>query len=971
MRVRRSIRRLVSSIAALTMLSSMIMFAPVMAPATGVEPPKAPFNFRVLGHSGGIFTSFASDGTTLFMVQGGSLLSFDLGVANNPMPEPAVTGTAASPIMFGDLYLDGNRAYVIGANEFAIFDISDRAKPRYRGLFTMDSAYTFTGFFAKGNYAYVGYEKYGSYGIKTVDVRNPLGPAYVTAVGIRLTDMQADVVGNQAFAVDGGGLDVLDISNPTYPRLAGELPASSVLDAAHDGTYLYVSTGNVGTGTGLLAVYSAVPVGVTSLPGTPVPGVEFTLMGSAPAGAGVAMDVANGSLWRATSTGLEYWDVGTPASPTLIDTDSISGVSLVAAIASDRAFVLQPGGDYSPTAVAGYEAFTSGKTDDIEYWNTSGTWGDSGVDLEGAYAYISSQEGLRVMDVSEPGTPTLKAVALTASPANDVVVGGGYAYVSADNGLYMYDVTDPTAPVFVDLYAIAGGFDRVARNGSTVFASAGRGLRLFDTSGADLSSVATWNALYTIWDMAVASHDRLVVTYGQAGRNESVAALLDVSNPAAPAVYNTHGLPGGMPSITVSGNYAYTGLTNPTYGGSAVKIFDLTYNRLDYKNYFGVDKWSALDVLAVNGELMTVGDRLTRWGVYAPSMPYLTGWYPVGGARMDAEGDLVAVSAPTQGVTFLKHQVVAMRAFGGNRFDTSIECSKQFASSEYVVLATGYNFPDALAGVPLAHHLNAPILLTDSNSIPPRVKAEITRLGATKAYILGGSGVIGSGVVADLQSLGIATGNIKRLQGTNRFETARAIAAELRALKGGGTVEKVFIATGENFPDALAASGIAAKSQAPIMLVEKHDVPTAIINALKAWRTTEVVLVGGEAVIGREVVNELVAAGIPRGNITRVSGSNRYDTAKKLADWALADGDASFDSNDLYVATGLNFPDALSCGVLSAGNSAPILLVDSGLPSETRQFLTGHADEIAEVTVVGGQSVVSTEIERWISAYSD
>lgn len=100
----------------------------------------------------------------------------------------------------------------------------------------------------------------------------------------------------------------------------------------------------------------------------------------------------------------------------------------------------------------------------------------------------------------------------------------------------------------------------------------------------------------------------------------------------------------------------------------------------------------------------------------------------------------------------------ATRLAGKNRFETAAKISEEgFKKADTVVLAYGFNYADALAGVPLAQKLGAPILLTQTDKLPDETAAEIQRLGAKKAVILGGEGVISTSVENTLKKQGITT----------------------------------------------------------------------------------------------------------------------------------------------------------------------------------------------------------------------
>lgn len=962
--------KVVRMVASTALLATMVASVPAAAPACE-EPPTTPFNFTVLSHDGGIFSSIDTVDSTVLAVQGSALVSYDFSG-----PAPAMTGAAPVPVSGGALYLDGDRGYVVGEHQVVIYDVADPALPRYRGIWSLDSAYTITGFAASGDLAYVGWEKDGYTGTKLVSVADPLAPAIVGYPSMTLMDMRPDLVGDLLFAVTSGGVHVYDLSNPSAPALYGEVAVADCLDAVHDGDYLYVSTGDGVTGEVHIYEEAAVTPGavIQTVP-TLDAEAEWGLVGSETAGYGSSLDIAADRMWRATPTGVELWNIADRANPGLVETDPLVGAFIVAAGAdAQHGFVLTGNDEMSRTGLWGFET-VSVSGFDTQYWNVKGYAGDTGVDLAGGLVYISSADGMRILDVgTDPSAPALVGAVETTEAVVDVCYFDGRAYLATGDGLSIYDVTDPSAPVLSGVCESVTGYQRVDVTTDTAYATFDGGLVAIDISEVSSAhEIGDWSSPKMVWDLDVdAAGERAYLTYGDEGASDSTLVMLDVTDPTDPELVNSHGIPGGMPHVSTYGDYAYVSMMSPDWGGSAVKIFDVSSgDYLSYLHYFDLGSWNGSDVFAQDGEIYTTGHAVQKWGVYSPTMPYLTGYSPAGGERVEAEGDLVATCSPEGGVTFLAYEAVSFRSFGGDRYDTSVLMSREFDSSEYVVLATGRSFPDALAGVPLAYALNAPILLVESDSIPPEVMAEIDRLGATKAYVLGGDAAVGEGVVDQLEGAGFAPADIVRLWGRTRYETARAIAEELMEVLGGGDVEKVFIATGENFPDALAASGVAAAAGCPILLVKGGDLTTAAQQAIDLLGASEVVIVGGEAAVGPAVIADLGAMGIGGGDIERLSGSNRYATAQQIAEWALADPGAGFDCNDIFVVTGTNFPDALSCGPVAAGNGAPTILVNDDLPAPTRDFVSEHADEIDEVNVVGGTTAVSSAIERWLVSYSE
>ncbi|MCA1065405.1 cell wall-binding repeat-containing protein [Rossellomorea aquimaris] len=277
------------------------------------------------------------------------------------------------------------------------------------------------------------------------------------------------------------------------------------------------------------------------------------------------------------------------------------------------------------------------------------------------------------------------------------------------------------------------------------------------------------------------------------------------------------------------------------------------------------------------------------------------------------------------------------RISGENRYDTASWISMWgWNQSEEIVLASGETFPDALAGGPLAYQLDAPILLTYKHRLPIDTKERIQELKAKHVYILGGVGAIDSAVEIQLRELGM---KITRIGGDDRFQTAAKIAAYLPS-------DKVVVANGRNFPDALAVAPYAAKNGIPIVLTESTRLPQATKQIVNEKKTT--ILIGGEGVVSSDVASKLPS-------YTRYGGVNRYETARKIIEGLPLEKDQAF------VATGTNFADALSGSVLAAKKGAPILLVEKDkIPSPMKDLVNSYG----RFSILGGANAISSVVEE-------
>jgi type VII secretion-associated serine protease mycosin len=296
------------------------------------------------------------------------------------------------------------------------------------------------------------------------------------------------------------------------------------------------------------------------------------------------------------------------------------------------------------------------------------------------------------------------------------------------------------------------------------------------------------------------------------------------------------------------------------------------------------------------------------------------------------------------------------RIGGLDRFETAAAVSQStFGPNVPVVfLATGQSFPDALASGPAARRAGGPLLLVRQNAIPAATATELSRLQPGRIVVVGGPGVVSDGVVAALQSY--TAGAVSRLWGADRFATAAEVS---RAGWASGS-SLVYVATGSNYPDALAAGAIAARNGAPILLVRPDVVPAATADALRALAPSRIVVMGGAGVVSDAVVTELRTHA---PDVQRVAGADRYATAVALSAATYAANSVSH----VYVATGKSFPDGLAVGPVAGWWQGPLLLVPgSRLPSEVAAEL--RRLDPTNVVIVGGSGVVTDGVRDAIRA---
>ncbi|SDI14264.1 cell wall-binding repeat-containing protein [Desulfosporosinus hippei] len=318
---------------------------------------------------------------------------------------------------------------------------------------------------------------------------------------------------------------------------------------------------------------------------------------------------------------------------------------------------------------------------------------------------------------------------------------------------------------------------------------------------------------------------------------------------------------------------------------------------------------------------------------------------------------LVATFIATTATLSLASISINPRLSGSDRYETSTAIANQFSNQTVsnVVLASGNDFPDALSASVLAHELSAPILLVDRNTQTSKaaldyIQAHLQPQGTV--YITGGTSAIGSDFDSVLSSQGY---QIKRLGGSDLYDTNELIVNELNS-----TSDTVYIASGQNFPDALAISSFASQTNSPILLTQTNGLPKGAQEYLTNNEPKNIYIAGGTAVVSVSVENEIKSIS-PNSKITRFAGQTRFDTA------SLAYGQLATNPKTIYVASGLNYPDALSGTVLAALNGDPILLIDPStplVPDSIAMYLSQLYKNGAtpNVTALGGSVVVPDEV---------
>lgn len=288
------------------------------------------------------------------------------------------------------------------------------------------------------------------------------------------------------------------------------------------------------------------------------------------------------------------------------------------------------------------------------------------------------------------------------------------------------------------------------------------------------------------------------------------------------------------------------------------------------------------------------------------------------------------------------------RLSGDNRYETSVEVSeKNFKSADTVVLASGQNIADALVASSYADIEEAPILLTNKNSISDEVLDEIERLKADKVVIVGGQSSISSSVESRLKKEDI---KVTRISGSDRFDTSDKLSQEVSRLSKKSN--QAILVNGYKNIDALSVSSLATKEELPILLNGRNALNMSVKNRLRQMNVKKVYIIGGNNSISSDVEKELKKMQI---SVVRLSGTDRYETSANIAKYAYKDFD------EAIVASGENPVDALAASTLTGKKEAPILLTNKNkIPKSIKKIIEDM--DIGKITIVGGENSITDNV---------
>ncbi|MFL0194363.1 cell wall-binding repeat-containing protein [Clostridium sp. WILCCON 0269] len=289
-----------------------------------------------------------------------------------------------------------------------------------------------------------------------------------------------------------------------------------------------------------------------------------------------------------------------------------------------------------------------------------------------------------------------------------------------------------------------------------------------------------------------------------------------------------------------------------------------------------------------------------------------------------------------------------------------------FNKCNNVILVNGYGYADAVSAAPLAKQLNAPILLTQGQTLEAEVASTIQSLGATKVYIVGGTGVVSQNIENTLEN----NYQVERIAGTTdttRMGTNAEVAK--RVLDVSKQKTAVLVNGQDGYADSLSVASIAAQKGYPVLFASTKEVASVVKDVINSNGLT-IQAVGGDGVLPASVAAQV--------NATKIaSGTDRFATNIAVLNYFKNNGGLDFST--IYVAAGGanddQFADALVASAAAAKTGSPLVLTGVGAGDtqviNANSYIFSNAKDDSNIIIVGGTASVSSEIEATLKNTDD
>ncbi len=438
---------------------------------------------------------------------------------SNPTEPFKVSSLHAGYFFPDDIYVSGGNLYFTSTGFNVIdgpisvlrkYDISNPETPVYKGSSTLVSMSS--GIFVKNSYVYICLRNAGLC-IMDVPWNLPGNAAYYDSQGepARIT-----VKGNIAYvAAMRGGLEILDVSEPTSPALMGKCDHSGPKDyTGIKGNYVYgFGMDRKSSYVECSCSYSQLSVTDISVPSSPSTVNSLYLMGTAgglAVGGNYLYTVSN-EFNTYSACDEEYYllsvfDISNPAAPVLSGTLGLS----------ERGY---------------------------------------GVVAGGTRVYVHGQQGFSIIDVSVPSAPAPVGAYSSGTPLYALHARGDYVYTESAEGLSIIDVTVPSAPSPAGVYTGTANISGIYAYDDYVYVMSDEGLKIVDVSNPASPQLA---GQYDTGLESVGVFDGKAYAWKYEGEKEKNLQVLDVSDPTTPVLLAEYAHKDNLSRLCVSGDYIYT-----------------------------------------------------------------------------------------------------------------------------------------------------------------------------------------------------------------------------------------------------------------------------------------------------------------------------------------------------------------------------------------------------------------------------
>ncbi|WP_101772958.1 leucine-rich repeat protein [Peptostreptococcus faecalis] len=307
--------------------------------------------------------------------------------------------------------------------------------------------------------------------------------------------------------------------------------------------------------------------------------------------------------------------------------------------------------------------------------------------------------------------------------------------------------------------------------------------------------------------------------------------------------------------------------------------------------------------------------------------------------------DTTLPSYPSNPSYPLEKVIMNERIAGKDRYETAVKVSsKYFKQSENVILVSNEKFSDSMVSANISKKLNAPILITNKNSIPKSTVEEMRRLKSKKVIMVGGVNTISEDVEKIIKENKL---DVERISGRDRYETSIKIAQ-----KYNNDAKDIYIVNGENIVDGLSVSNLSTKFGRPIILAKNSEISKEVIEYIFTNKIQKAVIAGGENSVGKEVKGYLSKY----CTVNRIAGKDRYETSLKVAI------EAYENPSKIFVANGDNIIDSLVIGSVVSNESTPMILVNSKNYNDIKTWI--DKSKISKIIFIGGENSISKDLEK-------